>query len=65
MLDIVYDVEGVAGARVWQWPGRVAIGIRPSPNAGADEVLHRVEMAVARLREEGERWEFGLLDEVF
>ena len=62
-LEIVYGLGGVAAVRVWQWPGRVAVGVRPAPHAGADDVLRRVELAVAGLREEGESWEFGLLED--
>jgi hypothetical protein len=62
-LEIVYAIGGVAAVRVWQWPGRVAVGVRPSPQTSADDLLRRVETAVAGLREEGETWEFGLLDD--
>jgi len=61
-LEIVYGVEGVAGARVWVWPGRVAVGVRPSPMTSPHDLLRRVESAVAGLKEQGESWEFGLLD---
>lgn len=62
-LEIAYGVEGVAGARVWQWPGRVAVGVRPAPMTSPDELLKRVEQALSGLREAGETWEFGLLEE--
>src|SRR5580693_968480 len=26
-LELAYAVEGVVAARVWQWPGRVAVGV--------------------------------------
>jgi len=69
-LEVVYAIDGVAGARVWEWPGApgttmrvtVAVGIRPSPNASPGELLRRVEAAVAGLREPDEAWEFGILD---
>ncbi len=67
-LEVVYAVDGVAGARVWQWPDEttacmaVAVGVRPSPNASPGELLRRVEAAVAGLREPDERWEFGVLE---
>lgn len=67
MLEIVYAVDGVAAARVWQWPGdgakkTIAVAVRPSPRASPQELLQRVEAAVAGLREPDELWEFGLLE---
>lgn len=62
-LELVYGVEGVAGARVWQWDGSVAVGVRPAPSSAPQEILRRVESAVAGLREPGETWEFGLLED--
>jgi len=62
-LEIVYGVGGVSAVRVWQWPGRVAVGVRAAPHASAIDILRRVETAVAGLREEGESWDFGLLDD--
>ena len=67
MLEIVYAVDGVAAARVWQWPAenglkRIAVAVRPSPRASPQELLQRVEAAVTGLREPDESWEFGLLD---
>jgi hypothetical protein len=61
-LELVYGVEGVTAARVWHWPGRVAVGVRPAVFAAPAELLHRVESAVAGLREPEETWEFGLLE---
>ncbi len=66
-LDIVYAVDGVAAARVWQWPAetgvkRIAVAVRPSPRASPQELLQRVESAVSGLREPDESWEFGLLE---
>jgi len=61
-LELVYAIEGVAAARIWQWPGRVAIGVRGANGASGD-VLRRVEDAVAPLRDPEERWEFGFLDD--
>lgn len=61
-LELVYGVEGVTAARVWHWPGRVAVGVRPAVSSSPGELLHRVESAVAGLREPDETWEFGLLD---
>jgi hypothetical protein len=61
-LELVYGVEGVTAARVWHWPGRVAVGVRPAVLSAPNELLHRVESAVAGLREPEETWEFGLLE---
>jgi hypothetical protein len=67
MLEIVYAVDGVAAARVWQWPAenglkRIAVAVRPSPRASPQELLQRVEAAISGLREPDESWEFGLLE---
>jgi hypothetical protein len=62
VLEVVYGVDGVAGARVWQWPGHVAVGVLPSPLVGATELIVRVERATAGLRDPDEAWDFGLLD---
>lgn len=61
-LELVYGVEGVTAARVWHWPGRVAVGVRPAMLSAPAELLRRVERAVAGLREPDETWEFGLLE---
>jgi hypothetical protein len=67
-LEIVYGVDGVVAARVWQWTenlGRdekVAVAVRANAACSPSDVLRRVEMAVESLREPGEAWEFGLLD---
>jgi hypothetical protein len=61
-LELVYGVEGVTAARVWHWPGRVAVGVRPAVLSAPGELLRRVEFAVAGLREPDETWEFGLLE---
>ena len=63
ILELVYQVEGVAAARVWQWPGKVAVGVRGLPTIAASDLLRRVEIAIAPLRELGESWEFGLLED--
>jgi hypothetical protein len=61
-LELAYAVEGVVGARVWQWQGRIAVGVRGGPAFASSSLLRSVESAVAGLREPGETWEFGLLD---
>ncbi len=62
-LELVYGVEGVVAARVWQAPGRIAVGVRGGAATGPSDLLRRVESAVAGLREPGETWEFGILDD--
>ncbi len=61
-IELVYGVEGVVAARVWHWPGRVAVGVRPGAASNPEELLRRVEAVVAPLREPDESWEFGLLE---
>jgi len=61
-IELVYGVEGVAVARVWQWGETIAVGVRVSPTSSPTEVLRRVEAAVSGVREPGEDWEFGLLE---
>ena len=60
-LEVVYSVEGVVAARIWQLPGRVAVGIRGASVTAPPELIRRVELAVAPLREPGETWDFGIL----
>jgi hypothetical protein len=62
-VELVYGVEGVVAARVWQWPGKVAIGVRAGAGSSPADVLRRVQAAVAPLREPEEQWEFGLLED--
>ncbi len=61
-LELAYGVEGVLAARVWQWGGRVAMGVRGAPASAPGALLSRVESAVSVLREQGESWDFGILD---
>jgi PhoPQ-activated pathogenicity-related protein len=67
-LELVYEVDGVVAARVWQWTEnrgrdeRVAVAVRSNATSCPTEVLRRVEAAVEAMREPGEAWEFGLLD---
>ncbi len=61
-LELVYAVDGVVGARIWLWPGGVAVGIRVALAFPAAETLRRVEAAVAPVRHPEEAWDFGLLD---
>ena len=63
VIELAYAVKGVIAARVWQAEGVIAIGIRCTSSASPNELLRRVEIAVASLREPDEKWEFGVLDE--
>jgi len=60
-LELAYAVDGVVAAKVWQWPGRIAVGIRGS--GSETDLLRRVASAVAGLRDADENWEFGILDD--
>jgi hypothetical protein len=62
-LSLVYDVDGVVAARVWQWPGRIAVGIRGGRRTTPADLILRVEAAVAGLREPDEIWDFGILED--
>jgi hypothetical protein len=62
-LERIYDIDGVVAARVWQWPGRMAVGIQGGSAASTSDLLKRVELAVAGLREAGEVWDFGILQD--
>jgi len=61
-LELVFAVEGVVGARIWQWPGRVAVGINVATASSQGETLRRVEVAIAPVRQGDEVWDFGLLE---
>jgi hypothetical protein len=62
-LHLAYAVDGVVAVRVWQWGPNVAIGVRGSGASSPVDLVRRVEAAVACLREPGEAWDFGVLDE--
>jgi hypothetical protein len=62
-LELVYGVEGVVAARVWQAPGRIAVGVRGGAATTPTDLLRRVESAVAGVREPGEAWDFGILED--
>jgi|HubBroStandDraft_1064217.scaffolds.fasta_scaffold15775_4 hypothetical protein len=62
-LELVYGVEGVVAARIWQWPGRIAVGVRGGMATAPSDLIRRVEAAVAGLRDPEEAWDFGILDE--
>ena len=63
ILELVYGVEGVLEARVWEWEDGVAVGIRPNATTSANELLSRVESHVIVVREPGETWSFGVLED--
>jgi hypothetical protein len=63
VLELVYAVEGVVAARVWHWPGRIAVGVRGGSATSPMDLLRRVEIAVASLREAEESWDFGILED--
>jgi hypothetical protein len=60
-VEIIYQVDGVTGARLWQWSGRIAVGLNLSAASSPAEVIARVMSAVAPLREASEIWDFGVL----
>jgi hypothetical protein len=62
-LELVYAIEGVTAARIWHWDDRIAIGVRGASAGAQQELLRKVEAAIAPLREPGERWELGVLDD--
>ena len=62
-LELVYAVEGVIAARIWHWPGRIAVGVRGGSASSPTDLLRRVEIAVASLREPEESWDFGILED--
>ncbi len=63
IVEVVYGVDGVVAARVWQSPDRIVVGARGGAGTAPEELLRRVEMAVVGLREPGVSWEFGWLQE--
>jgi hypothetical protein len=60
-LELVYGVEGVVEARIWQWSGRVAVGVRGGHSTSPTDLVRRVEVAVAGVRDPEESWDFGIL----
>jgi hypothetical protein len=62
-LELVYGVEGVVAARIWQWSDRIAVGVRGGMTTSPSALIRHVEHAVAGLREPGEVWEFGILED--
>ena len=65
ILELVYAVPGVVAAQVWQCPGRIAVGVRGGIGTAAPAcLLDIVQSAVEGLKEPGETWEFGILEDV-
>ncbi len=62
-LELVYGIEGVTAARVWQWDKRVAIGVRAAYGTLGSELLQRVEATLAGVRDPDETWDFGLMED--
>ncbi|MEI7891873.1 MAG: hypothetical protein WCI05_02210 [Myxococcales bacterium] len=61
VLELVYGVEGVTGARVWQWENCVAVGVRGGVATSPSELLARVSNVLVPLQQPDEQWEIGLL----
>jgi hypothetical protein len=61
--EAVLEIDGVVGARIWELPDRVEVGIRVAPIDAASDVLQRVRELIDAMREGDERWEVGLLTE--
>jgi hypothetical protein len=62
ILEAVYEVEGVVGAKVWVLPAHVAVALRVGNRYGASDVIAHVVTATSSLRDPDEAWDFGLLD---
>lgn len=62
IIEAVYEVEGVVGAKVWVLPGHVAVALRVGNRHGASDVIAQVVTATTSLRDPDEAWDFGLLD---
>jgi hypothetical protein len=60
-IELIYQVEGVTGAQIWHWGGRIDVGLSLTATSTPAEVFGRVKSAIAPLREGDETWEFGLL----
>ncbi len=61
--EAVLEVDGVAGVRVWELPGRVEIGVQVAPSGAPSDVLARVTELASALRDGDEDWDVGLLTE--
>jgi hypothetical protein len=63
-LELVYGVEGVVSARIWRWPGGIAVGVRGGSTTSPTDLIRRVELATAGLRDADESWDFGILEDL-
>ncbi len=63
ILELVYSIEGVGEARVWEWENGVAVGVRPTAITSAASLLKRVESQMIVVRAPGETWTFGILED--
>lgn len=61
--EAILELEGVAGVRVWELPGRVEIGVRVAPSDSHTDVLVRVHELASAMREGDETWDVGVLTE--
>lgn len=59
-LEIIYRIEGVAAAKIWQWEDRVAVAVRGVGHV-EEQLLRRVEASLVSLAEPNEIWEYGIL----
>lgn len=59
-LEIIYRIEGVAAAKIWQWEDRVAVAVR-GVGLVEEQLLRRVEASLVSLAEPNEIWEYGIL----
>jgi hypothetical protein len=61
--EAILEIEGVAGVRVWELPGRVEIGVRVAPSDTPADVIVRVNELTSAMREGDESWDVGVLTE--
>lgn len=61
--EAILEIEGVAGVRVWELPGRVEIGVRVAPSDTPADVIVRVHELTSAMREGDEAWDVGVLTE--
>ncbi|RYZ61186.1 MAG: hypothetical protein EOP08_13825 [Proteobacteria bacterium] len=61
-LEIIYRIEGVAAAKIWQWENRVAVAVRGVGHV-EEQLLRRVEASLVSLAEPNETWDYGILVE--
>ena len=59
-LEIIYRIEGVASAKIWQWEDHVAVAVRAVGHVD-EQLLRRIEASLGSLSEPNEKWEYGIL----